>query len=76
MRGWRSKGIEDAAADTQLSILRHNVQIYESVFPWLQLHRIPFLFTSSYVVNQVSVLFLLMCCYCCPLLSVQVLLLL
>jgi nucleoside-diphosphate-sugar epimerase len=42
-----SKFIDSAAASTQLAILRHNVQIYESVFPWLERTRTPFIFISS-----------------------------
>lgn len=34
---------------SQPAILRHNVQMYESVFPWAKERGIPLLFTSSYM---------------------------
>lgn len=34
---------------SQPAILRHNVQMYESVFPWAKEQGIPLLFTSSYM---------------------------
>lgn len=34
---------------SQPAILRHNIQMYESVFPWAKQRGIPLLFTSSYM---------------------------
>ena len=42
-----SKFIDSTAADTQQAILRHNVQIYDAVFPWLRRTAVPFMFISS-----------------------------
>jgi len=42
-----SKYIAAGAHDTQIDILRSNLRIYETVFPWLRERRVPFLFASS-----------------------------
>lgn len=50
-----SKVIDEGPEATQIALLRHNGLIYETVLPWLRERRIPFVFTSSYVVNHVRV---------------------
>jgi hypothetical protein len=35
--------------DVQLGIIESNIRIYQTVLPWLIDHRIPFVFTSSYL---------------------------
>lgn len=47
-----SKFIDSASGNTQLDIIEYNIQIYQSVFPWFSKHRIPFIFTSSYLQAQ------------------------
>jgi len=42
-----AKFLEQAASQT--AILRHNVQMYERVFPWAAEQQVPILFTSSYM---------------------------
>jgi nucleoside-diphosphate-sugar epimerase len=42
-----AKFLEQAASQT--AILRHNVQMYETVFPWAAEQQVPVLFTSSYM---------------------------
>ena len=44
-----SKFIDSSAAEVQRRILTSNLRIYQTVLPWLQERRIPFLFTSSYL---------------------------
>jgi len=47
-----SKFLDSSEGDVQLAIIRHNLQIYETVFGWLRTTRIPFIFTSSYLQFQ------------------------
>ena len=44
-----SKFLEDSDRRVQLGILESNLLIYQSVLPWLAAHRVPFVFTSSYL---------------------------
>ena len=44
-----SKFLQSASSATQSSILTHNLAIYQAVLPFLAVHSIPFLFTSSYL---------------------------
>jgi nucleoside-diphosphate-sugar epimerase len=45
-----SKFLTSEAA--QRAIVEHNVQIYQTVLPWLAARRVPFVFTSSYLQHQ------------------------
>jgi nucleoside-diphosphate-sugar epimerase len=44
-----SKFIESSEQSIQVNIIDSNVRIYQTVFPWLTEHRVPFIFTSSYL---------------------------
>lgn len=44
-----SKFLEDSDPRVQLGILESNLRMYQSVLPWLAEHRVPFVFTSSYL---------------------------
>ena len=44
-----SKFIESSEMNVQLGIIESNIRIYQTVFPWLIEHKIPFAFTSSYL---------------------------
>ncbi len=44
-----SKFIESSEQSIQVNIIDSNIRIYQTVFPWLTEHRIPFIFTSSYL---------------------------
>jgi nucleoside-diphosphate-sugar epimerase len=44
-----SKFIESSEQDIQVNIINSNLQIYQTVIPWLTERRIPFIFTSSYL---------------------------
>lgn len=47
-----SKFIDSKQDNIQLSIITHNLQIYQTVFPYLTSRNIPYLFTSSYLQSQ------------------------
>jgi nucleoside-diphosphate-sugar epimerase len=44
-----SKFIESSARNLQIGIIESNIKMYQVVFPWLAAHKIPFVFTSSYL---------------------------
>ncbi len=44
-----SKFIESSARNLQIGIIESNIKMYQVVFPWIAAHKIPFVFTSSYL---------------------------
>jgi nucleoside-diphosphate-sugar epimerase len=49
-----SKFLQSSTPSTRRAILTHNLALYQSVLPFLSLHSIPFLFTSSYLSHMDS----------------------
>jgi len=49
-----SKYIDSHSGNVQLDIIQNNIQMYQTVFPWLAKRRIPFVFTSSYLQSQAT----------------------
>jgi len=49
-----SKFLTSKSTSTQLSIIESNIQMYQTLFPWLSSRRIPFIFTSSSLQSQES----------------------
>jgi len=47
-----SKYIDNSPAATQRRILQNNLELFQTVLPWLQSRQLPFIYTSSYLQNE------------------------